>query len=356
MTGIRKTYGAVTALHDVSLTVNEGELFFLLGPSGCGKTTLLRVIAGLAVPEAGTVTFRDRDLLALPIERRNVGIVFQNYALWPHLTVFENVAYGLRMRSVERAEMERRVGEALAMVEMGSLAGRRPAELSGGQQQRVALARALVYAPEIVLLDEPLSNLDAKLRKEMRREIRLLHERLRVTMIYVTHDQEEAASMAERIALMRDGRLVQVGTPQEMYRSPASVYAAEFFGRCNTLRGTVERVDRDVVAVSCETGTLRGMLVAGGPAVATGDPVALVVRPEDFRIDPPGDCPNVLHAVLREREFNGAMETLTAELRSGRRIALLALHGAGAAPAIGDTLTIGASADAVRVIPSREAP
>lgn len=349
-TGIRKTFDRTVALDDVSLTVEEGELFFLLGPSGCGKTTLLRIVAGLCDPDAGSVTFRGTDLLSRPIERRNVGMVFQNYALWPHMTVAENVSYGLRMRGVPRATAQKKVAEALAMVDMAGLHARKPAELSGGQQQRVALARALVYEPEILLLDEPLSNLDAKLRKDMRHEISRLHDRLKLTMVYVTHDQEEAASLAQRVALLKDGRLVQVGPPEDLYRYPRTVYAAEFFGRANTFHGRIGAIENGLATVACGGVSLTAVVPSDQPSPAIGDTVALVVRPEDFRLNPAAGERNSLRATVRHREFIGAVDNYILELDSGSTVGLMELHRPELRLRTGDTVSVAVSPDDVRVI------
>ena len=234
---LTKRYGAVTAVNDITLTVSAGELFFLLGPSGCGKTTLLRLIAGFLEPDAGTISFGDRRIDTVPAHQRNTGMVFQNYALWPHMNVRQNVAYGLDVRRVTRRRRRAAWRRSSTLVRMSGLEKRYPNELSGGQQQRVALARALVIEPDVVLLDEPLSNLDAKLRLEMRAEIRRIHDRSPRTFVYVTHDQKEALSMADRIAVMNEGRIVQIGTPEEVYTEPSSLFCARFLGNANALAG-----------------------------------------------------------------------------------------------------------------------
>ncbi len=233
---LRKSYDGVTPVLDgVSLDLAAGELFFLLGGSGCGKTTLLRLVAGFLTPDRGSIHFGDQDVSPLPTERRDIGMVFQNYALWPHLSVAENVAFGLEVRAIPAADRQRRVDEALALVELTGYGARRIGELSGGQQQRVALARAIVVRPKVLLLDEPLSNLDARLRGEMRRAIRRVCKAAGVTGIYVTHDQAEALSTADRIALLAGGRVEQVGTPRELYDRPRSELVARFLGEANIL-------------------------------------------------------------------------------------------------------------------------
>lgn len=276
---ITRRFGQQSALDGVDLSINAGELFFLLGPSGCGKSTLLRLIAGLDQPTAGRIFFGDRDVTALPTGSRSAVMCFQSYALWPHLSVRENVRFGLDVRRVNRAEQDRRVTEVLTLVQMESLGDRKPNQLSGGQQQRVALARALAVQPECLLLDEPLSNLDANLRLEMRGEIRRICKTAGFTTIYVTHDQKEALSVADRIAIMRAGRIAQVGTPSELYGSPCSGFVAEFMGQTNLFPGRV--VSQDIDGVSIDTPI--GRLVA--PADGTlPEKIFVSIRPEHIRV------------------------------------------------------------------------
>src|SRR5216117_985038 len=257
---LTKKFGASSVLKDVSIEVNDRELFFLLGPSGCGKTTLLRVIAGFYQPDAGMLFFGDRPISGVPPHQRNTGMVFQNYALWPHMTVAENVAYGLDVRSVSAAEKKQRVAEALAIVQMEKFGHRAPNQLSGGQQQRVALARALIIHPDVLLLDEPLSNLDARLRIEMREEIRRIHARTRITTIYVTHDQKEALSLADRMAVMRDGVIEQLGDPRAVYREPVNRFVADFIGETNWLPAEVQRRSDDELIVKTDFGEFHAPL------------------------------------------------------------------------------------------------
>ena len=276
---ITKRFGTTPVVNGVTLDIADGELFFLLGPSGCGKTTLLRTIAGFYLPDTGLLKFGDRDVTTLPPNQRNTGMVFQNYALWPHMTVAGNVAYGLDVRKVPAPEKTRRVAAALAAVRMGEFADRPATLLSGGQQQRVALARALVVNPDVLLLDEPLSNLDAKLRLEMREEIRRLHKETGLTTIYVTHDQAEALSLADRVALMNLGRIEQVGTPRELYRSPANEFVRDFLGAANFVEGHVTKIESGRVSVRTPHGDI--VCALADPKIAAGQTVTCVVRPHD---------------------------------------------------------------------------
>jgi len=280
--GITRRFGAVTALDAVDLTIAAGEFLTLLGPSGCGKTTLLRVIGGFETPDAGAVRIAGRDMTAVPPYRRPVNTVFQNYALFPHLSVGENIAFGLKMLRVPAAEIRTRVGEALALVSLPGLEQRRPHQLSGGQRQRVALARALVCRPQVLLLDEPLAALDAKLRHEMQHELKQLQRQLKITFIFVTHDQQEALAMSDRIALLKAGRVEQLDTPPEIYGRPRTPFAADFIGRANLIEAVVQSVaETQLVCTSPE-----GRWVASGGAGdrAIGSRVTLMVRPEHVRV------------------------------------------------------------------------
>ena len=278
---ITKRFGETTAVDDVTLAIAAGELFFLLGPSGCGKSTLLRLIAGLHEPTAGRLLFNDRDVTAQGTEQRNAVMCFQSYALWPHMTVRENVRFGLSVRRVARSEQDRRTREVLRLVGMEELGHRKPNELSGGQQQRVALARALVVEPACLLLDEPLSNLDAKLRHGMRAEIRRICKASGFTTVYVTHDQKEALSIADRIAVMKAGRVVQVGTPSDLYHRPATSFVADFIGQTNLLRGTLRGREGDRLIVQTAAGTIYA--ASNGQGQDATD-VVLSVRPEQIRM------------------------------------------------------------------------
>lgn len=288
---ISKYYGNVVAVDDVSFEVRKGEFFAILGPSGCGKTTTLRIIAGFEVPDRGRVYFDDEDVTFVKPYKRNTAMVFQNYALWPHMTVYENVAYGLKLRKKELnltdADIDRMVKEALELVRLSGLENRYPLQLSGGQQQRVALARALVVRPRALLLDEPLSNLDAKLRIEMREELKKLQRSLNLTTIYVTHDQLEAMSLSDRIAVLNKGRLMQVGTPQELYFRPKNLFVADFLGRSNIYSGEVVAKGEGYVEVKLEDSDLivRGVT----PFENIPKKVAVIIRPEIIRLGEGGD-------------------------------------------------------------------
>jgi iron(III) transport system ATP-binding protein len=335
---VTKRFGAVTAVDDVSLTVEPGELFFLLGPSGCGKTTILRIIAGFYEADAGRVFFGDRDVTAVPPHLRNCGMVFQNYALWPHMTVLENVSFGLAVRGIAKAQRRRRAMEILDVVQMAEYARRKPTQLSGGQQQRVALARALAIQPDFLLLDEPLSNLDAKLRLQMRAEIRRTQRQARVTSVYVTHDQDEALAMADRLAVIRDGRIVALGDPRDLYLDPPTAWVAGFLGATNLLEGEVAARDGDAAVVKTAFGRLRA---ARAPMdLAPGAAVVMSLRPESARLlAPAGQAPaeNTFDVTVLARTFQG--ETEQARVRLGdaevtvsdRPTALPAVAAGGAA-------------------------
>lgn len=279
-----KRFGTNVALNEVSFRIEPGELFFLLGPSGCGKTTLLRNIAGFYIPEAGKIFFEQEDVTNLPPHLRNTGMMFQSYALWPHMTVAKNVAFGLEERRVPRLEIEQRVKEALDSVRMGDYATRKIAQLSGGQQQRVALARALVIRPRCLLLDEPLSNLDAKLRLEMRTEIRRVCKEFGLTAIYVTHDQKEALSISDRMAVLEGGKIAQIGTPGEVYRRPHSKVVADFIGETNFLPGEYLGAKDACWMIQTSHGNFRAYPGDAAWKPAVGEKVTLSVRPECWKL------------------------------------------------------------------------
>lgn len=299
-----KVFGSTRAVDHISLTIEPGELFFLLGPSGCGKTTLLRCIAGFNEPDGGQILIGDRDVTRLPPHQRDTGMVFQSYALWPHMSVAQNVAFGLEMRKIGKEETQKRVAAALEMVKMTDRAQHKPNQLSGGQQQRVALARALVIHPQCLLLDEPLSNLDAKLRLEMRTEIRRICKEAGLTAIYVTHDQKEALSVADRLAVLNGGVVEQCGPPREVYQRPVSMFAASFIGETNFVSGTLAGSQGDLALVQTDLGTFTSAAVAKG--LKSGDAVTLSLRPETLRLsEPPAAAPNQLQGLVHDSIYLG---------------------------------------------------
>ena len=297
---ITKAFGDTIALDRVSLDIASGELFFLLGPSGCGKSTLLRLIAGLHEPTSGTILFGDRDVTGLGTEKRNAVMCFQSYALWPHMSVRDNVRFGLGVRGVDAGEQKRRIDEVLKLVRMDQYADRKPNQLSGGQQQRVALARAIAVRPDVLLLDEPLSNLDAKLRIEMRSEIRRICKESGLTTIYVTHDQKEALSVADRIAVLRDGRVMQVGSPGDLYHRPVSAFVADFIGQTNLLRGKVMAGGDGKCRVESPVGEL--LATDGRADQDDGQDVTVSIRPEQMQIAREGASRKANRVVGRVRE------------------------------------------------------
>jgi putative spermidine/putrescine transport system ATP-binding protein len=330
---VAKTYdNGVRAVEELSLAIQEGEFFSLLGPSGCGKTTTLRMIAGFEEPSEGRLFIRGRDVTHVPPEKRDAGMVFQNYALFPHRTVFENVAFGLRMRRVEREETRRRVAETLRLVELEGLEERRPAQLSGGQQQRVALARAIVIEPAVLLCDEPLGALDKKLRQTMQFELKQLQKKIGVTLVYVTHDQEEALTMSDRVAVMNRGRIEQLGPPLEIYNRPETRFVAGFIGDANVFAG---RIGGGVLV------TEDGLRIAAPDAVDGEAAVAL--RPEKVRLlAPPAPADTILEGTVDSANFQGNSILYRILLPGGRRVlALLPNDGARNPLGPGEPVAIG---------------
>jgi iron(III) transport system ATP-binding protein len=316
---VRKVFGgSVVALDGLNLEIEAGELFFLLGASGCGKTTLLRCIAGLETPNDGKVFFGDTDVTSLAPHKREAAMVFQSYALWPHLTVGQNIAFGLEERKVPKAEVKKRVAEALEMVQLGGYGERSIDQLSGGQQQRVSLARALVVKPRCLLLDEPLSNLDAQLRVEMRREIRRIVKENGLTGIYVTHDQEEALAMADRMAVLSWGKIGQVGTPEEVYRKPISSYVAGFIGETNLIEGEVMEMHDGFCFVKSNGAALVGRVTVPGWQAKVGDPAIVSVRPEAWRLHKEGG-ENEMSGKIVERSYLGQRIEYFVETIIGRQ-------------------------------------
>ena len=316
MRGISKTFDDQAVLDAIDLDVAHGEFVTLLGPSGCGKTTLLRVIAGLETPTRGTILLDDADLLSIPAEQRQVNTVFQSYALFPHMTVFANVAFGLSIKGIKGEALRSRVMEALDMVKMSDFAGRFPKQLSGGQQQRVAMARAIVNRPRVLLLDEPLSALDARLRQEMQGELKRLQRKLGITFIFVTHDQGEALSMSDRVVVMQEGKIAQVGTPRQVYEDPGNLYVARFVGEINLFPGKILRRVDDTHLMAEVFG--RTVLVSCRKPFEPGQKVQLLLRPEDLRLPPvPPEGQAAFEGSVVERSYRGSMLNTTIQLDAG---------------------------------------
>ncbi|HET9338707.1 MAG TPA: ABC transporter ATP-binding protein [Casimicrobiaceae bacterium] len=338
--GVSKRYahrvkGEVYAARDVRLAVAPGEFLTLLGPSGCGKTTTLRMIAGFETPDAGRIRFGGQDVTGVPANQRGIGFVFQNYALFPHLPVADNVAYGLEVRRVPASEVASRVAEVLRLVGLAGYEHQFPGQLSGGEQQRVALARAIVIRPRVLLFDEPLSNLDAKLRVQMRTEIRELQRRLAITTVYVTHDQEEAMAVSDRIAVMSQGRVVQEGTAQDLYHRPVDEFVATFVGRVNLVPARVLALAGGGASVSALGATVRVPVVP--PGVSAGDAVRVVVRPEAIALVPSGTAR--LTATVASHAFLG--EKIEYDLRCGEFPLHAVRYNAGPGGVIADGTTVG---------------
>ncbi|MGH8933068.1 MAG: ABC transporter ATP-binding protein [Egibacteraceae bacterium] len=313
----RSRGGRTIALDKIDLDVEEGEFLTILGPSGCGKTTLLRILAGFERPDAGEVLLDGRTITSLPPNKRPLAMVFQSFALFPHLTVFDNVAYGLRIAKVPKAELRERVEVALMIINLAGLEDRLPSQLSGGQQQRVALARSIVVRPRVLLLDEPLSNLDARLREQMRAELRRIQRQLGITSIYVTHDQADAMAMSDRIVVMNEGKIEQIGTPTEVYERPASLFVADFIGQANVLEAEMKHVGDGTVTV----GVLDQELTIAAAVAPPPGPITLVIRPEDVKIAPlalPAEVGD-LCAIgrVRSHEYLGSLIQCVVQLRDG---------------------------------------
>jgi spermidine/putrescine transport system ATP-binding protein len=351
---LTKRYEETTAVDSIDASINAGEFFSLLGPSGCGKTTTLRMIAGFVRPTAGEILLDGVDVAQVPPHRRNVHTVFQNYALFPHLDVFDNVAFGLRRRRVAKDEVRQRVNEAIDLVELGGLGGRRPQQLSGGQQQRVALARALVLRPAVLLLDEPLGALDAKIRKQLRMELKSLQEEVGITFVFVTHDQEEALSMSDRVAVMSAGRIEQIGTPAAVYESPATVFVADFLGVSNLM--DAETVDRGPHHCTVAVGDFR-LRAACGDLSASGA-VKIVARPERVRLLEHGDHQgNCLPGMVERTVYVGASLQVMVRLATGAQVqASIANTGGTDDYRQGTPVSVHLPADALRILGGNAAP
>jgi putative spermidine/putrescine transport system ATP-binding protein len=340
---VSKHYGAVVALDTIDLRVEKGEFLTLLGPSGSGKTTLLNVIAGTVAPTSGRLRLDGRDVTDLPSNQRHLGMVFQNYALFPHMTIFENIAFPMRVRRIGEAEIRRKVAEALELVRLPDVGPRRPRELSGGQQQRIAIARCLVYNPNLILMDEPLGALDKKLRDQMQLEIKRLHTSLGVTILYVTHDQEEALVMSDRICLMNRGRVEQLGRPHELYFRPRTVFAADFLGDSNIL---------DAVVQGDELRAIGELVSPAPPGLASGTRTKIMIRPESLRVLDGGEgAPCTVHGTLEDVIFVGGLTKF--RVRVAEQIVLIATRLTAvndAASATGMPVRLGWSPSAIVVL------
>ncbi|MGB3815111.1 MAG: ABC transporter ATP-binding protein [Shinella sp.] len=339
-----------TAVDGLNLTIEEGTLVTLLGPSGCGKTTTLRMLAGFETPSEGTITIGGRDITNVPVNARNVGMVFQSYALFPHMNVRENIEYGVRLLNLPKAEMKDRVGSILDTMALTQYADRSPARLSGGQQQRVALARAVVTQPKVLLFDEPLSNLDAQLRERMRDELRAIQLRLGITSLYVTHDQSEAMAISDRVVVMRGGVIEQNDTPLNVYARPGTGFVAEFMGKANILRGRVETVDETTVSVRIST-TVSLTLARGVRAFRPGEAVRCVVRPEHIRVDPEG----TMQATVRRVVFQGAYVEYLTEIDGQECVFLDSTYYRTGVAEVGQTLRLSIDSRPVWILPETEA-
>ncbi len=351
--GVSKSYDGIThVVHGLDLAVRQGEFLTLLGPSGSGKTTTLMMLAGFEMPSGGEITLAGRRIDQVPPHRRDIGVVFQNYALFPHMTVAENVGFPLRMRGLSKAEARQRVGRALDMVQMSSFGHRRPSQLSGGQQQRIALARALVFEPKVVLMDEPLGALDKQLREHMQLEIKRLHARLGINVVYVTHDQGEALTMSDRVCVFNDGKVQQLATPNDLYEHPANSFVAQFIGENNAIGGRVERIDNRYCRIVTPDGSPIDAVTAGD--IAVGDNVSLALRPEKVQLDPiAGGCDNRFAARVDELIYYGDHMRLSVSL-CGQRDFMIKLPASArmAALKVAAEIQIGWSREDCRALPA----
>jgi spermidine/putrescine ABC transporter ATP-binding subunit len=347
---VSKTFGSVHAVRKVSFEIPRGAYICLLGPSGCGKTTILRSIAGFHIPDAGKIEISGRDMTSVPPNRRALGMVYQNYALFPHLTVAENIAFGLKMRGVARAELNERVHRVLGLVHLEDLGQRRPKELSGGQQQRVALARAIVIEPEVLLLDEPLSNLDAKLRKHMQLELKALQRRIGLTTIHVTHDQEEALTLADSVIILNKGEIVQIGEPRGVYAKPSSVFVADFLGRANFLPGRASLGGKGHI-VETDQGEMFSSTMP--TRVQDQDGCTAFIRPERVIMAPENGAPasNSVPGKVTDMVFSGSLVSLVVDIGSGRHINVERQSGGVEDVSVGTTVRLTLPPDALLILP-----
>src|SRR5689334_22726663 len=352
---VTRRFGAAIAVDDVSFAVQPGEFLTMLGPSGCGKTTLLRIIAGFIDPSGGDIYINDERITAVPAHKRQTGMVFQNYALFPHMTIFDNLAYGLRLRKLGRPDIASKVDEALALIRLDGYGDRYPRQLSGGQQQRVALARAIVINPDVLLLDEPLSNLDYKLRMAMRGEIRRIQRDTGITTVFVTHDQAEALTMSDRIVVLSKGRVMQIGAPTEVYENPSNTFVAEFIGEANFFDGTVVASDATEMVISLGPLTVRAPANAD---VAVGRSASFSVRPERLRIQPrhvagTSAC-NVYEATVEDHDYLGAVVRYYLRLADGLSVKVDEHNVAGIRHRSGEAVALEIPPDDCFVLPRRD--
>lgn len=352
LSGISRSYGGNQVVSDVTLEARSGEILALLGPSGCGKTTTLRMVAGLVQPTSGDISIDGKPITDLPVHRRNIGMLFQNYALFPHMTVLENVAFGLSMRGISRAETEQRARQALALTHLTGFEGRMPAALSGGQQQRVALARAIVYRPKVLLLDEPFGALDKKLREAMQIELRQLCNELGLTTILVTHDQEEALVLADQIAVMRGGRIEQVASAREIYERPTSHFVADFIGTSNFMPATIIGKQEDKTLLRSATGQMFESLLPS--ALGVGQQAIMAVRPESIRLSPvetSGETVNTVRGQVIRTVFKGQALSIWLEIQGTEFICSLPIDSLGAnTPQLGDVWTASWSSERTLIV------
>jgi spermidine/putrescine transport system ATP-binding protein len=350
---VSKAFGEVTALRPTDLEVGRGQFFSLLGASGSGKTTTLRIIAGFEEPTTGRVFLQDRDVSLDPPYERSVNTVFQDYALFPHMNVADNIAYGLRVRRVARTEVRRRVAEALELVRLTGYDRRRPSQLSGGQRQRVALARALINIPAVLLLDEPLGALDLKLRREMQVELKRIQRDVGITFLYVTHDQEEAMSMSDYVAVMHDGRIVQIGTPAEVYERPADAFVAGFLGMSNVIEGTVEEQGGDLAALRTDAG--ERIIFPARPTVAAGKSIVVTVRPEKIRMSTrdidDGEPANRLHGRIVDLAYGGAVTRYVVNVHGWEVVVVEQNEGEGPRAGVGEAVWLSWRPGQTHVLP-----
>ncbi len=348
---VKKAFDGVGVLEGVSLSIEKGEFITFLGPSGCGKTTTLRIIAGLEQPQEGQVLLEGKDVTALPPHQRDVNTVFQNYALFPHMNVADNIGYGLRLKKTPKDEIRKKVKEMLELVQLSGYEKRKPQELSGGQKQRVAIARALANNPKILLLDEPLGALDLQLRRAMQLELKRLQKKLGITFIYITHDQEEAINMSDRIVVMNEGLFEQIGTPDEVYNFPKSSFVATFVGNANIIPGVVERMQPGQALVSVCGG--KALVRWNGKDLQPGEPVTLAVRSENIEIDE--NCGCGLEALVEEKSFSGGMLRMTLRLPDGQQI-IASRYGIDANVAVGQKICFRWSASNAVLVDRKETP